>query len=65
MATVGYGDYYPKTILGRIMAILAAISGIILSSSLIVSMSAYLTMQANETKSHLTLTRLQHQKLLK
>lgn len=47
MATVGYGDYFPKTLPGRLMAIMAAISGIILSSSLIVSMSAYLTMQAN------------------
>lgn len=47
MATVGYGDYFPKTMPGRIVGIFAAASGIILSSLLIVSLSAYLTMQAN------------------
>ncbi len=65
MATVGYGDYYPVTFPGRIVGVFAAVSGIILSSLLIVSLSAYLTMQANEAKSHLTLVRLQHQKCLK
>jgi hypothetical protein len=47
MATVGYGDYYPKTMPGRLVGLFAAASGIILSSLLIVSLSAYLTMQAN------------------
>lgn len=47
MATVGYGDYYPKTMPGRIVGLFSAISGIILSSLLIVSLSAYLTMQGN------------------
>jgi hypothetical protein len=47
MATVGYGDYYPKTTPGRIVGLFSAISGIILSSLLIVSLSAYLTMQGN------------------
>lgn len=65
MSTVGYGDYFPKTIPGRVFVIMAAVSGILLSSLLIVSLSAYLTMQANESKSHLTLVRLQHQSLLK
>jgi hypothetical protein len=65
MATVGYGDYYPKTTPGRIVGLISAISGIILSSLLIVSLSAYLTMQGNESKSHLTLIRLQQQHKLK
>lgn len=61
MATVGYGDYYPKSVGGRAVSFLAAISGIIVNSLLIVSLSAYLTMQTCETSSHLTLIRLQHQ----
>lgn len=47
MATVGYGDYFPKTVVGRFICVFAAISGIIISSLLIVSLSAYLTMQAS------------------
>lgn len=47
MATVGYGDYFPKTLPGRIVGIIAAASGIILTSLLIVALSAYLTMQTN------------------
>ncbi len=47
MATVGYGDYYPKTLPGRMIGLIAAASGIILTSLLIVSLSAYLTMQTN------------------
>lgn len=47
MATVGYGDYFPKTVAGRFVCVFAAISGIIISSLLIVSLSAYLTMQAS------------------
>lgn len=45
MTTVGYGDYFPKTFPGRVVCGLAAFSGIILSSLMIVSVSAYLAMQ--------------------
>ena len=65
MTTVGYGDYYPKTLLGRLVIFITSISGVILSSLLIVSLSAYLTMQPNQSKSHLTLHRLGHQSKLK
>ena len=64
MTTVGYGDYFPKTLLGRLVSFITSISGVILSSLLIVSLSAYLTMQPNESKSHLTLHRLGHQSKL-
>ena len=42
MATVGYGDYYPRTLLGRIVIIFAATTGVLLSSLLIVSLGVYL-----------------------
>lgn len=58
MATVGYGDYYPTTYLGRFILFLASISGIILSSLLILTLSTYLSMQISEIKSHITLQRL-------
>jgi hypothetical protein len=42
MSTVGYGDYYPKTLPGRLIMLATAISGVLLSSLLIVSLSLYL-----------------------
>jgi len=44
MATVGYGDYYPKTMPGRMIIIFIAIFGVLLSSLLIVSLTYYLEM---------------------
>ena len=65
MTTVGYGDYYPKTTSGRVVIFMTAMSGVVLSSLLIVSLSAYLAMQPTESKSHVTLHRLKHQSKLK
>ncbi len=42
MGTVGYGDYFPKTFPGRTIIFVTALTGIVLSSILIVSLSAYL-----------------------
>jgi hypothetical protein len=44
MGTIGYGDYYPGTYIGRAIAFSAAISGIIWASLLILTLSQYLTM---------------------
>ena len=39
MGTVGYGDLVPTTYMGRLISFIAAISGIILSSLLILTLS--------------------------
>lgn len=64
MGTIGYGDYSPGTYIGRLIAFSAAISGIILASLLILTLSQYLTMSTNESKSHVTLKRLALRQLL-
>ena len=42
MSTIGYGDYSPKTLLGRSVIFATALTGVVLSSLLIVSLSSYL-----------------------
>lgn len=64
MSTVGYGEYYPKTMLGRSIILITAILGVFLSSLLIVSLSLYLKMTSSEKNSHLLLDRLRKQGLL-
>jgi hypothetical protein len=64
MGTIGYGDVVPTSYLGRFIAFIAAISGIILSSLLILYLSEELTMNSKESKSHITLRRLELRKVL-
>lgn len=44
MGTVGYGDYFPRTYPGRAIIFLASISGVIMTSLLIITLSDYLSM---------------------
>ena len=55
MGTIGYGDYSPVTYIGRLIVFMAAISGIIMSSLLILTLSNYLSMSVGENHSHTTL----------
>lgn len=50
MTTVGYGDYYPKTNLGRLIIIVTAVLGNILISLIIVSMQRFFEFSENELK---------------
>jgi voltage-gated potassium channel len=45
IGTVGYGDYYPQTYLTRVILFFAAITGIIIASLLILTLSTYLAME--------------------
>ena len=47
---VGYGDYYPKTNLGRFIGITAAIIGTTIVSILIISLQSNLTPSKIETQ---------------
>ena len=58
MGTVGYGDYFPKTYMGRGIIFIASISGVIMTSLLIIVLSRYLSMSTAERKSYITLERL-------
>jgi hypothetical protein len=44
MGTVGYGDIVPKSYFGRAVLFFASITGIIIASLLILTLSTYLTM---------------------
>jgi hypothetical protein len=50
MATVGYGDYYPKTNLGRLIGVLIAITGTLFVSTLIIFLQLTLKMNSAEIK---------------
>jgi voltage-gated potassium channel Kch len=54
MTTVGYGDYYPSTNLGRLIIIITAIIGNIIISLIIVSMQNIFMFTENEKKVSLT-----------
>ena len=52
MLTVGYGDIYPNTHLGRCVAFFSAIFGMVIVSLLIVTMSSLVEFSTEEKKAH-------------
>jgi hypothetical protein len=55
LSSLGYGEYVPQTIIARALASLLSIFGLTLNSFLVVAFSEYLTMKAEEIRSHTTL----------
>ncbi len=60
MLTVGYGDYYPSTLEGRLLSISSALTGVCLISMLIVSMTNMLNFVGNEKDVFEMLVRLEY-----
>jgi hypothetical protein len=58
MTTVGYGDYFPSTIFGRLIMIFACISGVFLISMLVVSVTNLLNFEEGEKTAFLLLDRI-------
>ncbi len=59
MTTVGYGDFYPKTNIGRIVGIIIAFWGVFIVSLFVVSLSTMLEFDSGELKAFLLNERLQ------
>ena len=58
MTTVGYGDLYPQTHLGRFFAILSCLIGMLLVSYLVVGMSSYLDFTPQERQAYTRIKKL-------
>lgn len=58
MTTVGYGDFYPKTIFGRVLTIIISIWGIFIVSMMVVVLSNFLALDMSEKRALLVLNRL-------
>lgn len=50
MTTVGYGDFYPKTNMGRLVGIVIAFWGVFIVSLFVVSLSTMLDFDTGEKK---------------
>jgi len=62
MTTVGYGDFYPKTQVGRFITIIACIVGVYFVSMMMVFMTQKSMLNTNEFKAFKLLTRLKRRK---
>lgn len=65
MSTVGFGDFYPNTQIGRIISILACSIGVYYVSMLIVFMTKTSVLEEKETKAYQLITRFNYRKIIK
>ncbi len=65
LATVGYGDYFLKTALGRLVGLITAFWGTFIVSYFVVTVTNILTLAAPELKSYVLLQRLHYKEELK
>jgi len=65
VTTVGYGDYYPQTPLGRIIILFVAIWGTLIVSIMVVVVSNTLNMEKNEVRTSKIINKLQLREELK
>ena len=65
MTTVGYGDYFPRTLIGRIINTLLVVWGIFIVSLMVVLLTNTLNMDSSESRALIVLNRLSAKNTLK
>jgi hypothetical protein len=65
LTTVGFGDYFLKTVMGRIVGFIACFWGTFVVSYFVVTVTNILTFSAPEEKSYILLQRLHYKERLK
>lgn len=65
MTTVGYGDYYPVTLPGRMFGIVMCLWGVLIISMFVVALTTLLNLESGEEKSLLILQRLEFKEDMK
>lgn len=65
MTTVGYGDFVPRTTIGRAIDIVLVIWGIIIVSLMVVVLTNALSMDPNESRALIVLNRLDAKRIAK
>lgn len=65
MTTVGYGDFFPKTLMGRLIGILICFWGVVVVSIFVVTLTNMLTFEPSEEKTYSLLQRLSNKLTLK
>ena len=58
MTTVGYGDIYPQTLMGRLIAFLCSLSGVVMVSLLVVAFGTVMTMNNSQSSAFTVIERL-------
>mmetsp|Transcript_14073 Transcript_14073/g.14058 ORF Transcript_14073/g.14058 Transcript_14073/m.14058 type:complete len:264 (-) Transcript_14073:108-899(-) len=65
MTTVGYGDFFPKSIPSRILGIICAFYGVYLVSLFLITLDNLLKLDQSETRSYELISRLENKEALK
>ena len=58
MTTVGYGDFYPRTIFGRVIDVILVVWGTFIVSLMVVVLTNTLNMDQSEKRALIVLNRL-------
>lgn len=65
MGTIGFGEVYPKTVMGRVVGMIVCFWGVFIVSFFVVTLNNMLNFSANEEKAYNLLQRLYYKSQLK